>query len=68
MTLIKVEITIDSGYYENESHISKEIDIAVCDFCKEEEQCRGDFNEIDYDLHRCDSCQKINEDLLGEFD
>jgi hypothetical protein len=64
MTLIKIEIPIDSGCYENESHISKEIDIAVCDFCKEEEQCRGDFNEIDYDLHRCDVCEKINEDSL----
>ena len=64
--MIKIEITIDSGYYENESHITKEIDIAVCDFCKEEEQCRGDFNEIDYDLHRCDVCEKINEDSLFE--
>ena len=66
--MIKVEITIDSGYYENESHITKEIDIAVCDFCKEEEQCRGDFNEIDYDLHRCDACEKINDELLFEFE
>lgn len=62
--MIKVEITIDSGYYENESHITKEIDIAVCDFCKEEEQCRGNFNEIACDLHRCDACEKINEDSL----
>lgn len=62
--MIKVEITIDSGCYDNESHTSKEIDIAVCDFCKEEEQCRGDFNEIACDTHRCDACEKINEDSL----
>jgi hypothetical protein len=64
MTMIKIEVVIDSGYYQYESHRVVERDIAVCDFCKEEEQCRGDFNEIACDLHRCDVCEKINEDSL----
>ena len=62
--MIKIEVVIDSGYYQYESHTVVERDIAVCDFCQEEEQCRGDFNEIAPDLHRCDACEKINEDSL----
>jgi len=64
MTMIKVEIPVDSGCYQYEHHGVEEIDIAVCDFCKEEERCQGDFNEIACDLHRCDACEKINEDSL----